>query len=121
MATLSLPPYFDREHFTAFGGHRARAGIPGDALLQRCARNGSRRAVRVVRGAVRCYAWSETRGAVLRARSGHGARERCSARGAVRGAWCTVRGARSDEHVAVRAEQRARFLARIVQQIMYLF
>jgi hypothetical protein len=84
--------------------------------------------VRVVRGAVRCYAWSETRGAVLRARSGHGARERCSARGAVRGAWCTVRGARSDErgarsdeHVAVRAEQRARFLARIVQQIMYLF
>ena len=83
--------------------------------------------MRVVRGAVRCYAWSETRGAVLRARSGHGARERCSARGAVRGAWCTVRGARSDErgarsdeHVAVRAEQRARFLARIVQQIMYL-
>ena len=83
--------------------------------------------MRVVRGAVRCYAWSETRGAVLRARSGHGARERCSARGAVRGAWCTVlgarsdeRGARSDEHVAVRAEQRARFLARIVQQIMLL-
>ena len=75
--------------------------------------------MRVVRGAVRCYAWSETRGAVLRARSGHGARERCSARGAVRGAWCTVRGARSDEHLAVRAEQRARFLARIVQQIMY--
>ena len=82
--------------------------------------------MRVVRGAVRCYAWSETRGAVLRARSGHGARERCSARGAVRGAWCTVRGARSDERgarsdeqVAVRAEQRARFLARIVQQIMY--
>jgi hypothetical protein len=44
----------------------------------------------------------------------------------VRGAWCTVRGARSDErgarsdeHLAVRAEQRARFLARIVQQIMY--
>ena len=83
--------------------------------------------MRVVRGAVRCYAWSETRGAVLRARSGHGARELCSARGAVRGAWCTVRGARSDErgarsdeHVAVRAEQRARFLARIVQQIMLL-
>jgi hypothetical protein len=31
-----------------------------------------------------------------------------------------VRGARSDEHVAVRAEQRARFLERIVQQIIIL-
>jgi hypothetical protein len=70
----------------------------GARCAERCARND-------VKHAERCYA----RGAMRCARSG--------ARGVVRAELCAVHG-RSDAHGAVRTERCARFLARIVPQLM---